>query len=165
MIVDVHRHIVVPEVTGEAGGDEPWRPSVRWEDGDQVVELGGQVIRSAVREFVRLDRILEEETSSEIDHVVLSPWVNLLGYALEPQEALHVARLQNEALSAASEAHAGRVSAFGAVPLHAPDLAAQEVEALMRLPGIRGVEVAAGVAAVNWGRRAPTRRGMPGSPP
>ena len=119
MIVDVHRHIVVPEVTGEAGGDEPWRPSVRWEDGDQVIELGGQVIRSAVREFVRLDRILEEETSSEIDHVVLSPWVNLLGYALEPQEALHVARLQNEALSAASEAHAGRVSAFGAVPLHA----------------------------------------------
>ena len=145
MIVDVHRHIVVPEVTREAGGDEPWRPSVRWEDGDQVVELGGQVIRSAVREFVRLDRILEEETSSEIDHVVLSPWVNLLGYALEPQEALHVARLQNEALSAASEAHAGRVSAFGAVPLHAPDLAAQEVEALMRLPGIRGVEVAASV--------------------
>ena len=75
----------------------------------------------------------------------MSPWVNLLAYALEPHEGLHVARLQNEALSAASEAHAGRVSAFGAVPLQAPDLAARELETLMRLPGIRGVEVAASV--------------------
>jgi aminocarboxymuconate-semialdehyde decarboxylase len=145
LIVDVHRHIVVPEVTREAGGDEPWQPSVRWEDGAQVIELGGQVIRSAVREFVHLDRILEEARSSEIDHVVLSPWVNLLGYALEPHEGLHVARLQNEPLSAASEAHAGRISAFGAVPLHVPELAARELEALMRLPGIRGVEIAASV--------------------
>ncbi|HET8526535.1 MAG TPA: amidohydrolase family protein [Actinomycetota bacterium] len=145
MIVDVHRHIVVPEVTREAGGDEPWRPSVRWEEGGQVIELGGQVIRSAVREFVRVDRILEEATSLQMDHVVLSPWVNLLGYALEPREGLHLARLQNEALSAASEANAGRVSAFGTVPLQAPDLAARELEALMRLPGIRGIEVAASV--------------------
>lgn len=145
MIVDVHAHVVVPEVTREAGGDEPWRPSVRWEDGGQVVELGGKVIRSAVREFVRIDRILEEERTAGIDHVVLSPWVNLLGYPLDPQEGLRLARLQNEALSAAAQAHPGRVSALGAVPLQDPELAARELEALMRLPGIRGVEVAASV--------------------
>lgn len=141
----MHAHIVVREVTREAGGEEAWRPSVRWEDGTQLVELGGQVIRSAVREFVSMDRVLEQERSSGIDHVVLSPWVNLLGYALEPNEGLRLARLQNEALAAAAEAHAGRVSAFGAVPLQAPDLAARELEAAMRLPGIRGVEVAASV--------------------
>lgn len=145
MIVDIHAHIVVAEITREAGGDEPWRPSVLWEDDVQLIELDGQVIRSAVREFVRLDRVLEQERSSGIDHVVLSPWVNLLGYALEPQEGLRVARLQNEALSAASEAHAESVSAFGAVPLQAPELAARELEALMRLPGMCGVEVAASV--------------------
>ena len=141
----MHAHIVVREVTREAGGEEAWRPSVRWEDGTQLVELGGQVVRSAVREFVRMDRVLEQERSSGIDHVVLSPWVNLLGYTLEPNEGLRLARLQNEALAAAAEAHAGRVSAFGAVPLQAPDLAARELEAAMRLPGIRGVEVAASV--------------------
>ena len=145
MIVDVHAHIVVREVTREAGGDEAWRPSVRWEDGTQLVELEGQVIRSAVREFVRIDRVLEQERSSGIDHVVLSPWVNLLGYGLEPHEGLRLARLQNEALAAAAEAHPGRVSAFGAVPLQDPELAARELEAAMRLPGIRGVEVAASV--------------------
>lgn len=145
MIVDVHAHVIVPEITREAGGDEPWRPSVRWEDGVQLVELAGQVIRSAVREFVALDRVLEQERSSGIDHVVLSPWVNLLGYALDAQDASRVARIQNEALSAASEAHPGRVSAFGAVPLQEPELAARELGSLMRLPAMCGVEVAASV--------------------
>lgn len=145
MIVDVHAHIIVPEITREAGGDEPWRPSVRWEDGVQLVELAGQMIRSAVREFVALDRVLEQERSSGIDHVVLSPWVNLLGYALDTQDASRMARIQNEALSAASEAHPGRVSAFGAVPLQEPELATRELGSLMRLPGMCGVEVAASV--------------------
>src|SRR6266511_3217580 len=88
MIVDVHAHVIVPEITREAGGDEPWRPSVRWEDGTQIVELGGQAIRSATREFVRIERVLEEEASSGIDHVVLSPWVALLPYALDADDGL-----------------------------------------------------------------------------
>lgn len=145
MIVDVHAHIVVPQVTREAGGAEPWRPSVRWEDGSQVVELGGHVIRSAVREFVRIDRVLQDEASSGVDHVVLSPWVNLLGYALDPDDGIRLARLQNEALSDISQEHRERAVALGTVPLQDPAVAAREVEATMRMPGIRGVEVAASV--------------------
>lgn len=145
MIVDVHAHVIVPEMTAEAGGSEPWRPSVRWQDGVQVVQLGGRAIRSAVREFVRLDRVLEEEGGLGIDHVVLSPWVNLLGYDLDADEALRVSRLQNEALAAAAAGCPGRVTAFGAVPLQEPEIAARELASAMSLPGIRGVEVAASV--------------------
>lgn len=145
MIVDVHAHVIVPEITREAGGGEAWRPSVRWEDGEQVVELGGQAIRSARREFVRVERVLEEESSSGIQHVVLSPWVALLPYALEPVEALDVCRLQNEALAAMAAAHPGRVSALAAVPLQAPELAAEELEKATALPGVVGAEVAASV--------------------
>jgi len=124
MIVDVHAHVIVPEITREAGGEEPWRPSVRWEDGTQLVELGGQAIRSATREFVRIERVLEEEVSSGIDHVVLSPWVALLPYALDA-DGLRVCRLQNEALAVAAAAHPGRVSALAAVPLQDPVMAAK----------------------------------------
>jgi aminocarboxymuconate-semialdehyde decarboxylase len=145
VIVDVHAHVIVPEMTAAVGAGESWRPSVRWEDGVQVVELGGQAIRSAVGEFVALDRILEEEARIGVDHVVLSPWVNLLGNALEPDEAVRIATLQNEALAEAAAASAERVSAFGAVPMQEPQLAARELEAAMRLPGVRGVEVAASV--------------------
>jgi aminocarboxymuconate-semialdehyde decarboxylase len=144
VIVDVHAHLVVPEITRERG-DEPWRPSVRWEDGVQVVELGGKEIRSATREFVRVDRVLEEESGSGIDHVVLSPWVALLPYALDVDESVRVCRLQNEALSGLAQANPGRVSALAAAPLQHPEVAAAELETAMGLPGIRGVEVAASV--------------------
>ncbi|HEX9122783.1 MAG TPA: amidohydrolase family protein [Actinomycetota bacterium] len=151
MIVDVHAHVIVPEITREAGGDEPWRPSVRREDGAQVVELGGKAFRSAVGEFVRVDRILDEARVSGVDHVVLSPWVNLLPFGLEPDEALGVCRLQNEALAAAAAAHPGRVSAVGAVPLQEPELAARELRELMAKPGIHGVELSASVRGVYLG--------------
>ena len=74
MIVDVHAHVIVPEITRDAG-DESWRPDVRWEDGEQVVEHSGRSIRSAVREFVRVEQILDESRGSGVDGVVLSPWV------------------------------------------------------------------------------------------
>src|SRR6266508_2957688 len=129
MIVDVHAHVIVPEITREAGGDEPWRPS----------------IRSATREFVRIERVLEEEASSGIDHVVLSPWVALLPYALDTDDGLRVCRLQNEALAAVAAAHPSRVSALAAVPLQDSVMAAKELESAMALPGVVGAEVAASV--------------------
>jgi aminocarboxymuconate-semialdehyde decarboxylase len=145
LIVDVHAHVIVAEITREAGGDEPWCPSVRWDDDVQIVELGGRAIRSATREFVRIDRILEQEADSGVDHVVLSPWVNLLPYAAGPTEALDVCRLQNSALAAAAAAYAGKVSGLAAVPLQDPKVAARELEKAMRMPGIVGAEVAASV--------------------
>jgi aminocarboxymuconate-semialdehyde decarboxylase len=145
MIVDVHTHVIVPEITRDGGGDEPWRPSVRWEDGAQLIEFGGQTLRSATREFVDIDRILEEQARSGVEHVVLSPWVALLPYALDAGEALAVCRLQNDALVAIVAAHPERVSALAAVPLQDPAAAAEELESVMAVPGMVGVEVAASV--------------------
>jgi aminocarboxymuconate-semialdehyde decarboxylase len=151
VIVDVHAHVIVPEITRDMGGDEPWRPSVRWEGGAQVVELGGKVIRSAIREFVRIERIVEEAGASGVDHLVLSPWVNLLPFGLEPDEALRVCRIQNEALAAAAAKNPGRVTAVGAVPLQEPELAVRELQELMAIPGIHGVELSASVRGAYLG--------------
>ena len=68
-VVDAHAHVIVPGLGAE----------VRWDDRGQVVELGGKAIRAAVREFVDLDKILEEQDRSGVDRVVLCPWVNLVG--------------------------------------------------------------------------------------
>jgi aminocarboxymuconate-semialdehyde decarboxylase len=144
VIVDVHAHIVVPEATRDAAPDEGWRPAVSWERGKQVVELGGRQIHSAVGEFVRIDRILEEEEARGVDHVLLSPWVQLLGYEREPAEARHACRIQNEALARLAGAHPERVSAVGAVPLQDPEAAAMDLRTLMAT-GLHGVEVAASV--------------------
>ena len=68
-VVDAHAHVIVPGLGAE----------VHWDDRGQVVELGGKAIRAAVREFVDVDRILEEQDRAGVDRIVLCPWVNLVG--------------------------------------------------------------------------------------
>jgi aminocarboxymuconate-semialdehyde decarboxylase len=110
-VIDVHAHVIVPELLREAAPEEDWRPVVRRENGAQVVEFGGKAIRSAVGEFVDPGRILEEVGA---EHVVLSPWVPLLFDDVER------CRLQNAGLEALVS---DQVSALGSVPLtHAGEL-------------------------------------------
>ena len=118
-VVDAHAHVIVPGLGAE----------VSWDERGQVVELGGKAIRAAVREFVELGRILEEQDRSGVDKVVLCPWVNLVGK--------ETAR-QNEALAAMV---GERVAVLGTVALDRPE----ELVELMRDGRLSGVEVPASV--------------------
>jgi aminocarboxymuconate-semialdehyde decarboxylase len=144
MRIDAHAHVIVSEVLRDAAPDDAWRPRVWWEDGAQVVELGGRAIRSAVRDFVSIDAILAAQDDARIDHVVLCPWVAVLGYDAPGDEGLERCRVQNEGLAALRAPRADRVSVLGTVPLQDPEVAAGELEALMA-SGFAGVEVAASV--------------------
>jgi aminocarboxymuconate-semialdehyde decarboxylase len=148
MTFDAHAHVIVPEITG----DEPWQPRVRWDDGGgQVVELGEKQIRAAIAEFVDSDGILAAQDEAGVDRVLLCPWVPLLYYDAEPDEALRRARIQNEALAGLVKDHPDRVAALGAVPLQDPEMAAGELRELTAAGVLRGVEVAASVRGVFLG--------------
>jgi aminocarboxymuconate-semialdehyde decarboxylase len=148
---DVHAHVIVPEITRDAGG-EPWRPRVfRDEAGAQVVEMGGKEIRAAVHEFVDVDGILAAQDEAGVERVVLCPWVPLLYYDAEPEEGLARARIQNDALAGLVREHPQRIAALGALPLQDPELAAAELRKLMEAGVLRGVEVAASVRGVFLG--------------
>ena len=118
-VVDAHAHVVVPGI----GAD------VSWQDGVQVVVFGGREIRSAVREFVDVERIVAEQDVAGVDLVVLCPWVNLLGRETQRQ---------NEALAGMV---GERIAALGTIDLEQPD---QLVE-LVRDGRLAGVEVPASV--------------------
>jgi aminocarboxymuconate-semialdehyde decarboxylase len=118
-VVDAHAHVIVPGLGAE----------VSWRNGRQVVEFARREIRSAVREFVDVGRIIEEQNHAGVDVVVLCPWVNLLG-----RETVR----QNEALA---EMVGERVAALGTVDLERPD----ELRALIADGRLAGVEVAASV--------------------
>jgi aminocarboxymuconate-semialdehyde decarboxylase len=111
VIVDVHRHVIVAEL----------RPHV-------------SPPPAAVGEFVDPAGILVEAERAGIDHVVLSPWVQLLSGDLEQ------CRLQNDALAEIVLAEP-RLSAFGAVPLHDPPVAVRELREVMEAKVLAGVEV------------------------
>ena len=152
MTVDAHAHVIVPEITGEAGGGEPWRPRVfRDEDGAQVVDMAGRQIRAAISEFVDIDGMLAAQDEAGVDRVLLCPWVPLLYYEAEPDEGLARARIQNEALTRLVNAHPERVAALAALPLQDPELAAAELRSLMERGVLKGVEVAASVRGVFLG--------------
>lgn len=151
MTVDAHVHVIVPEITREAG-EGAWRPHVfRDDDGAQVVELGGKRIRSAICEFVDADAIVAARSEAGVERVLLSPWVPLLYYDAPPDEGLRRARIQNAALAALARGRPARIAALGAVPLQDPELAAGELRALMEDGALRGVEVAASVRGVFLG--------------
>jgi aminocarboxymuconate-semialdehyde decarboxylase len=125
VVVDCHAHVIVPGLGAE----------VEWVEGAQVVRLAGREIRAAVREFVDLDRILEEQNRAGVDLVVLCPWVNLCG--------VETGR-QNEALAAMV---GDRVAALGTVDLERPE----ELRALMADGRLSGVEIPASVTGAYLG--------------
>jgi aminocarboxymuconate-semialdehyde decarboxylase len=144
--IDVHAHVIVPELLREAAPDETWRPADTSENGRPIVELGGRTIRSMRDGVVLAEEILATEQQREIDHVLLSPWVPLLFYDVDPDEGLRRARLQNHGLARLHRESAGRIDVLGAVPLQDPRLAASELIEIMSSGEFAGVEVTASVA-------------------
>jgi aminocarboxymuconate-semialdehyde decarboxylase len=142
VIIDMHCHIIVPEMMTAAVPDD-WRPAVRSLDGRQVVEFRRQSLSSATGEFTDVDVMLSQAAAAGVDHLVLSPWIMLIPVDADLGEATRVCRVQNEALSAASIPD--RVSVLGAVPLQDAVAAASELTRLMQLPGMCGTEIPASV--------------------
>lgn len=146
-IIDVHAHIIVPEILRDAKPSEEWRPRVIWENRKQFVEYGPKRIGSATREFVDPETILDELTKSGVDAVLLCPWVSLVRYEATPEESLDACQIQNDALCALVKKSPGQIAALGMIPLQDVSLAINELERLMK-SGLKGVEIGTHVNGV-----------------
>jgi len=148
VILDCHRHIIPAAMLTSAVPAE-WRPSLTRRDGRWLVSFRGRTLTSVTAEFADPAAILTEAEAAGITHVLASPWVLLIPVHEEAELAARICRMQNESLAAAAAASpGGRLTGLGAVPLQAPELAAAELEYLMTLPGLHGVEVPASVAGL-----------------
>lgn len=141
MIIDAHAHIIVDPMTATPTRTEPWRIEVGSESGQARPVLGGREVAAVIHEFFDAERMAEESAALGVEHLLLSPWVNLLPYGLELTEARHVCRLQNEALAALVAARPKLFSAVGAVALQDPTTAAADLLE-GRAMGLAGVELA-----------------------
>lgn len=151
MIVDTHAHVIVPEITQDVASEADWRPHVYWEAGRQIIEYAGKQIKSALREFVHIDAILEAQDAAGVDHVVLSPWVSILRYDTPPDEGRRSSQIQNGGIARLVAEYPNRVSGLGTVPLQDVELAARTLEELMASMPLAGVEIGASVRGVYLG--------------
>lgn len=145
MILDCHRHII-PAGMFTSAVPEDWRPAVSADAGQQVVTFQGRTLTSITGEFCDVDVMLAEASAVGVSHLLLSPWILLIPVLAEPALAARICRVQNESLAEVASRADGRVLALGAAPLQDSSRAVEELEYVMSLPGLCGVEVPASIA-------------------
>jgi aminocarboxymuconate-semialdehyde decarboxylase len=145
VILDCHCHII-PAGMLTSAVPEDWRPAIRSDAGRQVVTFQGRRLTSITGEFCDVDVMLAQAAAAGVTHLLLSPWILLIPVGAEAELAARICRVLNETLAEAASRADGRVLALGAVTLQDPARAVKELEYLMTLPGMRGVEVPASVA-------------------
>ncbi len=137
-VVDVHAHVLFPEVMGLAGAAGPEMGS---SDGVSFFRSGDYVLRG-VRfvdsPFSDLGRRLELMDRLGIDLQVLSPNPLTYFYAAPVADAVRFARAQNDLTAAAIRAHPGRFAGFAQLPMQSPDAAVAELERAVRTLGLVG---------------------------
>jgi len=145
VIVDCHRHVIPDGMFGTAVPAD-WRPVISSDNGRSVVSFRGKKLNSVTSEFANVAVMLDEAAAAGASHLLLSPWILLVPVLAELATAQRISRVLNESLAQAAQDTAGmRVFGLGAVPLQDPSAAVAELEYLMTLPGMRGIEVPASV--------------------
>lgn len=150
--IDLHAHVVVPEVT-TAGGPESWRATIEERAEGQVVHCGPLSAGPLPRECSDWPRIVEEMDRARVDVAAVSPVTLLLHYGRLPQEGLAAARLQNDGLARAARDYPGRFAPLGTLPMQDTDPALRELERLDEELGLSGVELGTNVAGAYLGER------------
>ena len=141
-VVDAHAHIVVDDLFGGPGALDPAFAELRDVGGRRRLFTRGRELASVVGEFVDPSVMLTQARASGVDHLLLSPWVQLLPMSMPAQEARRRCEVQLEALARLVAADPQHLSAVGAVPIDHPVEAVAVLEAACAA-GLSGVELAA----------------------
>jgi len=144
LIVDVHCHVIVEEMTARTVPPD-WRPVISRDGGRYRLAFRGRDIASVVSEFTDVGVMLGQAADTGVDRLLLSPWISLVPAEADTATAQAVCDVHNAALAALTAADRGRVSAVGAVVLQDPALAARQVGELVTGHGLAGAEIPASV--------------------
>jgi aminocarboxymuconate-semialdehyde decarboxylase len=144
MSYDVHAHCVpasmleMLRVDGSSLGVE-----VVSEKGGESALIAGRVRAGVIRsELIDLERRVAAMDASGIDVQVLSSWIDLTAYALDPQRGASYSRRFNTLLAEEAARYPGRFASLATVPLQAPELAAAELTHAVVDLGMVGAEIA-----------------------
>jgi aminocarboxymuconate-semialdehyde decarboxylase len=113
--------------------------------------LRGQVFRTVPDDCWDAGKRLAKMEEMGIDVQALSPMPELLSYWFDGDDGVSMARFVNDVIAGMIERAPVQFCGLGMLPLQAPDMAVRELEALMRRPGFKGVEIGTNVNGVPIG--------------
>jgi aminocarboxymuconate-semialdehyde decarboxylase len=142
--VDLHCHFIPPALV-ERIRSEGARHSIR-ETSPGVVSFAGRAATLSMPDgMLDLDRRLAWMDEQGVDVQVLSAWMDFSAYVLDPEDGAWLARALNELTHEAIAGHTDRFRAMAAVPLQAPELAADVLRHAIKELGMVAVEIATSV--------------------
>lgn len=140
-VVDVHAHVVVPEVYAETA---PHSIFTRLPPGasDAVRQAAAERGTRVVAEMAEYTNRLSAMDKMGVDVQVISPsLVHQNTDFAEPATALALCRKTNDSLARGIRTAPERFRGLGMVPLHAPELAAEELDRCVDALGMSGVTI------------------------
>jgi len=152
--IDIHTHIVPADFPAYAGrhAESRWPQMEACADcRHKNVMIAGKNFRTVSDECWNTERRVEAMAKAGITRQVLSPMPELLSYWFAPDDALAFGRHVNDTIAAMIDQAPNAFSGLGMVPLQDPELAARELERLMREGVLRGVEIGSNVNGVPIG--------------
>ena len=139
--IDLHCHFIPPALLDRIAGDGGAH-SITITD-DERVSFGGkrstQKLPSGMRDLT--DR-LERMDAQGVDLQVVSAWMDFSAHELAAEDGAWLARGLNELTMETIAPHGDRFRAMAAVPLQAPELAAEELRYALGELGMVAVEIA-----------------------
>ncbi len=142
--VDVHCHFIPPALPERIRG-EGASHSIHLTSDGRVSFAGRDATQSFPDGMLDLDERLEWMDVQEVDVQVLSAWMDFSAYVLDPEDGAWLARSLNELTREAIAGRSDRFRAMAAVPLQAPELAAQELRHAVEALDMVAVEIATSV--------------------
>lgn len=136
--VDVHAHILFPELMGLAGAAGP---EMGVADGASFFRSGDYVLRGVKfvgSPFSDVTARLALMDKLGLDHQILSPNPLTYFYALPVADAVRFCRAQNDLTAATVAAHPLRFSGFAQLPVQDVDAAISELERAVKVLGLVG---------------------------
>ncbi|WNV85279.1 amidohydrolase family protein [Umezawaea sp. Da 62-37] len=142
-VVDVHAHVIVPEVeavvAGQPGLAEHRALDLR-RNGPESAAISGRMVGDRIARLTTVEPRLADMDAAGVDVQVLSPSPSHYHYWTDRDLAMTVARSANRGVAAVVAEEPTRFTGLGLVPLHHPDLCVAALDDALDL-GLRGVEI------------------------
>ena len=148
--IDIHTHIVpadFPAYAGKHGGAQWPHMEPGHDCHHKNVIIDGKNFRTVSDACWDVDVRKGAMAEMRITRQVLSPMPELLSYWLPLDDAVPLIRHVNDTIAGMIARDPARFAGLGGVPLQDPELAARELERLMR-DGFRGVEIGSNINGV-----------------